>query len=221
MKGLFGKDRVCGVVAAETAREMRSQVLLGLRKTRTLELRLDYLRSAKERKAFLSWLGGKRLRAVLIATCRRQEGGGLFQGSREEQIEILAQAARSGCDWCDVEIETAKRISRSELARAVSPARVMVSHHDFRRTPRNFAGIIRLLERADGHAIKFAAQCHSVSDSLRICELARGRRDAVAIPMGEFGLAGRVLSLRMGSALAYAAVDQATAPGQLSLDSMA
>ncbi len=78
MKGLFGKDRVCGVVAAETAREMRSQVRLGLRKTRTLELRLDYLRNAKEREAFLSWLRRKRPRAVLIATCRRKEGGGLI-----------------------------------------------------------------------------------------------------------------------------------------------
>jgi 3-dehydroquinate dehydratase/shikimate dehydrogenase len=39
--------------------------------------------------------------------------------------------------------------------------------------------------------------------------------------MGEFGLAGRVLSLRMGSALAYAAVQQTTAPGQLSLEAMA
>ena len=48
-----------------------------------------------------------------------------------------------------------------------------------------------------------------------------GRRDVVAIPMGEVGLAGRILSLRTGSALAYAAVEQATAPGQLSLDAMA
>ena len=55
---------------------------------------------------------------------------------------------------------------------------------------------------------------------MRICELARGRRNVVAIPMGEIGLAGRVLSLREGSALAYAAVEQATAPGQLSLDAM-
>ncbi len=38
--------------------------------------------------------------------------------------------------------------------------------------------------------------------------------------MGEIGLAGRVLSLRAGSALAYAAVEQATAPGQLSLEAM-
>jgi len=211
---------VCGVVAAETASEMKSQVRLGLRKTRTLELRLDYLRTAKERKAFLSWLGRIRPRAVLIATCRRQEGGGLFQGSREEQIEILAQAARSVCHWCDVEIETAKRMARGKLARALSPARVMVSYHDFRRTPRNLAGIVRRLERAGGQASKISALCHSVSDSARICELARTRRDLVAIPMGEFGLAGRVLSPRMGSALAYAAVEQATAPGQLSLNAM-
>ena len=49
-----GKDRVCGVIAAETAREMKSQIRLALRTTRTLELRLDYLRDAKERAAFLT-----------------------------------------------------------------------------------------------------------------------------------------------------------------------
>ena len=220
MKGLFGKDHVCAVVAAESAREMRAQLLLGLRKTRTLELRLDYLRDAKERDAFLSLLRRGRPRAVLIATCRGREGGGLFQGSREGHIEILAQAARSGCQWCDVEIETANGMDQGELVRALSPARVMISYHDFRRTPRNLMGIVRRLEHAGGQAIKIAAQCQSVSDSLRICELARTRGEVVAIPMGEFGLAGRVLSPRMGSALAYAAVEQTTAPGQLTLDAM-
>jgi len=220
LKGLFGKDRVCGVVAAESSRQMIALVRPGLRKTRTLELRLDYLRNAADRAAFLSWLGRNRPRAVLIATCRRQEGGGKFQGSREEQIEILAHAARCGCDWCDVEIETAKYFARGELVPALSPARVMISYHDFRGTPKNLAGIVRRLERAGGHAVKIAAHCRSVTDSLRICELAHRRRDLVAIPMGEFGLAGRMLSSRMGSALAYAAVEQATAPGQLSLEDM-
>jgi len=221
LTGLFGNDRVCGVVAAETAREMIAQIRQGLRKTRTLELRLDYLRGAKERETLFAWLNGKRPRAVLIATCRRQEGGGLFHGSRDEEIAILAQAARSGCGWCDVEIETAKRLARGELERALSPARVMVSYHDFSGTPRNLAGIVRRLQLAGGHAWKIAAQCRSVSDSVRVCELAENRRDLVAISIGEFGLAGRVLSLRMGSALAYAAVEQATAPGQLSLEAMA
>ncbi len=221
MKGLFGKDRVCGVVAAESAREMKAQVGLGLRKTRTLELRLDYLRSAKEHEAFLSWLRGKRPRsAVLIATCRRKEGGGFFLGTRAEQIAILAEAARSGCDWCDVEIETAKHFSRGELSRALAPVRIMISYHNFRKTAAKLGRVVQQLKHAGGDAVKIAAQCRSISEVLRICELARGRRDLVAIPMGEVGLAGRILSLRMGSALAYAAVDQATAPGQLSLDAM-
>jgi len=217
---VFGKDRICGVVAAQTAGDMKSLVGLGLRRTRTLELRLDYLQNASERAAFLAWIGRNRPRAALIATCRRREGGGLFRGSRGEQIEVLARATRSGCKWCDVEIETAREFDHGELRRALSPARVMISHHDFQRTPRDLGSVVRRLERAGGHAVKLAVHCQSVSDSVRVCELARGRRDLVAIPMGEFGLAGRVLSLRAGSALAYGAVDQETAPGQLSLDLM-
>jgi len=220
LQGAFGKDRVCGVIAAGTALKMKSQFLLGLRKTRTLELRLDYLRDAKERAAFLAWLGREDRRAVLIATCRSRRGGGLFRGSGREQIEILQNAVRAGCGWCDVEIETARNMAADELRRALSPARILISHHDFRKTPRNLAGVFREVSRAGGHAVKIAAECHSISDSARICELARGRRNVVAVPMGETGMAGRILSLRAGSALTYAAVEQATAPGQLSLDAV-
>ena len=39
----------------------------------------------------------------------------------------------------------------------------------------------------------------------------------VAVPMGEIGLPARILALREGSALAYAPVGAATAPGQVSL----
>src|SRR6476646_6871048 len=173
---------------------MRVQIGQALHKTRTLELRLEYLRSAGELKIFLSWLRNRRPQGIFIATCRRKEGGGLFGGSREKQIEIMAEAARSGCAWCDVEIETAKHMARGELHRALSPARVMVSYHNFGETPRTLGKIVRALASAGGQSIKIAAQCHSVSDSVHICEVARNRRDTVAVPMGEFGLAGRVLS---------------------------
>jgi 3-dehydroquinate dehydratase/shikimate dehydrogenase len=214
----FGKDGVCGVIAASTAIEMISQVRLGLKSTHTLELRLDYLRPAKQRAAFLDWLRRKRLPAVLIATCRSLRGGGLFRGSRKGQLEVLAQAVRVGCRWCDVEVETAKHASPAELQGTLAPARLMVSQHNFHQTPRNLLGVARGLFRAGGEIAKIAGHCRSISDSVRICELARGRRDIVAIPMGEIGLAGRILALRTGSALAYAAVEQTTAPGQLSLD---
>jgi 3-dehydroquinate dehydratase / shikimate dehydrogenase len=220
LKGLFGKDRICGVVAAKTAREMKAQVRMGLTKTRTLELRFDYLSGPRERGALFGWLRRLRPRAILIATCRRREGGGLFQGSCEAELDVLAQAIRAGCSWCDVEIETAKRVPGDELRRALAPARILVSYHDFRKTPKDLKRIVRQLDELRGDAIKITAQCGSVSDSVRVVELARNRRDVVAIPMGEFGLAGRVLSLRMGSSLTYAAVEQPTAPGQLSFDAM-
>ncbi|MBZ5645573.1 MAG: shikimate dehydrogenase, partial [Acidobacteriia bacterium] len=199
---------------------MKSQIRLGLQTTRTLELRLDYLRNTKERAGFLRWLGREHPRAVLVATCRSRQGGGLFRGGRKIQLEILAEAVHAGCLWCDVEIETAKNFAPEELRSALFPARIIVSHHDFRGTPRNLPSIVRRMARAGGHAVKVAAQCQSISDSVRLYKLAHGRRDVVAVPMGEIGLAGRVLSLRGGSALAYAAVEQATAPGQLSLDAM-
>ena len=199
---------------------MISQIRVGLKSTGTLELRLDYLRNAKECAAFLNWLRRKRLGAALIATCRSRQGGGLFRGSQKAQVDMLVQAVRAGCRWCDVEIETAKHISPAELQAALAPARVMVSHHDFRQTPRNLPGVARQLFRAGGEIAKIAGYCRSLSDSVRICKLPRGRRDIVAIPMGEAGLAGRILALRAGSALAYAAVEQATAPGQLSVDVM-
>src|ERR1700682_1126014 len=216
----FGKDCVCGVIAAGTAREMIVQVRLGLKSTQTLELRLDYLRNARERTAFLAWLRQKRPRAALIATCRSRQGGGLFGGSRKAQLEVLVRAVRACWRWRDVEIETAKPILPAELQAALSPARLIVSHHDFRQTPRNLPGLARRLLHAGGEIAKIAGDCRSISDSVRICDLARGRRDIVAIPMGEAGLAGRILALRAASALAYAAVEQATAPGQLSLDMM-
>jgi 3-dehydroquinate dehydratase/shikimate dehydrogenase len=219
----FGKDRVCAVIADRTARGMISQMRRGLRLTRTLELRLDYLRDARERDAFLIWLTAHKPQATMIATCRSRQGGGQFRGSRDAELEILIQAANAGCRWCDLEIEVARYYASGEIRKLFPSTRVLVSHHDFQRTPKNFQKVIDGL-RASGvrgrSAVKIAAQCHSISDAVRICGLAQGRRDVVAVPMGEVGMAGRILSLRSGSQLAYASVEQATAPGQLSLQDM-
>ena len=102
----------------------------------------------------------------------------------------------------------------------LGPARRLISWHDFRRTPPDPRSILRALERAAGDAVKLAAQGHSLRDMLRVLAVARGKRRVVAVPMGETGLPGRILALRAGSALTYAAVDDTTAPGQFSLEEM-
>ncbi len=61
-----------------------------------------------------------------------------YFGGLHEQMSLLRLAAESGCAWCDVEVESAERLDEFGLdeLRQVG-ARVMISFHDFRGTPRD------------------------------------------------------------------------------------
>jgi 3-dehydroquinate dehydratase/shikimate dehydrogenase len=218
---LFGRERICVVVAEKTAARALGALRRALKDSRTVELRLDWLSNSREIDRLLTRLRVNRKTSCVIATLRRRGAGGKYSGNLREQMVRLRRAAEAGCAWCDVEVETAEQLSGDalqELRR--TGARVMNSFHDFRGTPRNLDAVVRRLERCSSDAIKIAAQSRTIGDSLRVLKTAQRRRNAVAVPMGETGLPGRVLALRAGSALAYAAADQATAPGQLSLAHM-
>src|SRR6266849_1842750 len=83
---MFGRDRICGVVAARTARQAVRQLALAFRRTRTIELRLDYLVDDKQCRALLRALPPLARRGVLLATCRRTINGGRFSGDIHLQI---------------------------------------------------------------------------------------------------------------------------------------
>ena len=220
--GLFGAGvgRICGVVAASTAAEMRRQVRSALTVTRTVELRLDWLRNDRERSRFLLSLKRSRLRnSTFLATCRRREGGGKFAGDIHQELYWLMQAREAGCQWCDLEVETLRALPDESVREYPVPSRVLLSVHDFDRTPalpRN----VNPPSHGGVDAVKIAAHARTLSDSLRLLRLARRSRNFVAVPMGEVGLPARILALREGSALAYAPVAQATAPGQVSLEEL-
>src|SRR5712692_8763217 len=209
--GLFGTGlrRICAVVAAHTAAEMSHLVRSALRQTRTVELRLDWLSSDAERVRFLGWLSKSKPRnATFLATCRRREGGGKFAGGVDRELYWLIQARQAGCQWCDLEVETLRKLPGQSVREYPVPPRILLSVHDFERTPD--------LPRT----INAPAHGRSIHDSVRLLRLARSSRNFVAVPMGEAGLPARILALREGSALAYAAVGAATAPGQVSLHEM-
>ena len=220
--GLFGKGvaRICAVVAAPSALEMAAQLRRALRETPTIELRLDWLGSDLERRRFLSWLRrNPRSRAVLLATCRRREGGGLFAGSVQDELHWLAEAAEVGCLWCDLEVETLRRLPRNSIRHYSVPRRILLSVHDFRRMP-PLKPALEARWRAEVDAIKVAGVARTIADSVRLLRFASSVRNCVAVPMGEVGLPARLLALREGSPLAYAPVAAATAPGQVSLHEM-
>jgi 3-dehydroquinate dehydratase / shikimate dehydrogenase len=213
-----GLSRICAVAAASTASEMADLVRVGLRETPTIELRLDWLRSDDERSRFLLWLKSNRPRgATFVATCRRRVGGGKLSGNVHAELHWLNQARAAGCSWCDLEIETSRELPRGKATGDLGlPPHILLSLHDFQRMP---ARLQPLLSAAHGKAdaLKIAAHAHTIGDSLRLLRLARSAPHLVAVPMGEVGLPARILALREGSALAYAPIGEATAPGQVSL----
>lgn len=180
-----------------------------------LELRLDFLPDRTEIARFLRWLGREPRLPALIATCRRREAGGNFAGDIAEELAILTEAVTAGCDWCDVEIETAQRVGSRGLKSALAPARLLISAHDFRLLPRNLPAVVQRLEAYGGDAVKIAAAVRSFSEVIPLLELAHNHGSRVVIPMGEDMIGPRLLALRHGSALAYAPVARNTAPGQI------
>src|SRR5260370_27526997 len=212
--GLFGTGlrRICAVVAASTAAEMSKLVRSALRHPSTVELRLDWLDSDAERAKFLSWIErGQPRNATFLATCRRREGGGEFAGSVERELYWLSQARAAGCQWCDLEVETMRQLSRQSVREYPVPARILLSVHDFKRTP-DLARILKSAAHSGVDAVKIAAQSRSIHDSVRLLRFAPSSNNLVAVPMGEAGLPARILALPEGSALAYAPVADATAP---------
>lgn len=246
MAEMFRTGKICAVVAERSAAAMVRVLRRALRAARTVELRLDWLRGDGEILRMIAWVAehrselrmgrelgsGARGRVTLIATCRRRVAGGEFRGSVTREVELLRGAAEAGCAWVDLEIESAEKISRAEIRELQrAGARVLVSFHDFRRTPANLGAVKKRLERVGGDAIKIAARAGGLRDALRVLDVARsgggraGRRQingrVVVVPMGEDAVAARILALRAGSALAYASLGEATAPGQISFAEMA
>ncbi len=185
-----------------------------------VELRLDYLQSFDNLEARLRHFLAHWRFPLVIATCRRAAAGGQFQGSMEEQWQVLTAAVRAGCSWVDVEIESLRAQSAARL-RQLSPARLIVSYHDYRETP-PLLPLYRRLARFPAQTIKIVGTARNLKDNLKYRALlaasARRRPSLVAFAQGPRGMVSRLLSLRWKCPFTYASLQRAVAPGQLSVD---
>jgi len=187
------------------------------------ELRLDHLQDFTQFEASLHQMLSRLHMPQVIATCRREEAGGAFKGSVEEQATVLAAAVRAGCQWVDIEFESIKQAG-SKLLEQFHPARVMASYHNYRRTPA-LGGVYRRLARLPVEMVKLATQAQHLRNNLQIRQLLKThhRRSPklVAMAMGASGIPSRLLALLWGSAITYASPgNHAVVPGQVAADLM-
>src|SRR3974377_1643725 len=114
-----------------------------------LEFRLDFLDNpcagARAITEFLEQFPD----CLVLATCRRHQNHGRFNGSIEQQFAILDEAVRHGASAIDVEIEPAE-MAPTRLTQFHGRAQVIVSYHNFEATPPMDTVVNRMLRISAG-----------------------------------------------------------------------
>jgi 3-dehydroquinate dehydratase type I len=183
-----------------------------------IEVRADYLKRGK-----LAPLLENREKPFIV-THRRKEEGGKYKGGERERLNVLQEAINLRADYIDVELAT-ERSSLQGLIRNKRGTQIIVSFHDFRRTPslKELQKRFDLMVRLGADVIKIVSFARSWEDNLSILSLiplAKARRqEIVAFCMGEKGKLSRIFSPFLGAAWTYASLNKgrASAPGQLTV----
>ena len=185
---------------------------------RFFEFRLDYLPKPEQGVAAIRKFLARHGDCAILATCRRHQNMGRFNGSIEEQLRILEAAIAAGAKAVDVEIESAEDCG-PRLKALQSHAYVLLSYHNYGGTPPVDA-VMRRMQRVPADGYKIVTTAKKPSDNYKVLEIARSypKLDTVLLAMGETGFPTRVLSPGFGGIYTYAAPNAAagTASGQVS-----
>jgi 3-dehydroquinate dehydratase/shikimate dehydrogenase len=184
---------------------------------RFLEFRLDYLPRPEDGLPVIRKFLELYPDATLLATCRRHQNHGRFNGSVEEQFRILAAAVDAGARAVDLEIESAE-IPLAPLHLLEGRAHIVVSYHNYEGTPALDPVMKRML-KVPAAAYKVVTTARKPSDNLRVLSLARSypKTPLILLAMTEMGFPTRVLCTVFGGVYTYAAPSstEGTAAGQV------
>ena len=163
----------------------------------------------------------------IIATIRTSKEGGSFpyeDALYEACVTAVMAGLRPGTDAVDVEMERTPAPRLIEKARALGLS-VIVSFHDFSRTPKKEDIVSRFLTMKARHASigKIAVIAHSREDACTMMDaMAQVHKTApnfpfIGISMGPCGQVTRTEGGKAGSILTFASAGEASAPGQIAL----
>ena len=211
-------EKVCIPIVETTVEKALIAIKKVNRWADLIELRADYLKRVK-----LALLLENR-RKPFIVTNRRKEEGGKYKGEERKRVSVLQEAIDLGADYIDVELATERSFLQG-LIRNKKGTQVILSFHDFRRTPspKELQRLFDQMVRLGADVIKIVSFARSWEDNLSILSLipfAKARKQKiVAFCMGEKGKISRLFSPFLGAAWTYASLNKsrASAPGQLTV----
>ncbi len=161
----------------------------------------------------------------IILTCRGDWEGGYKKVSDEAKFKIYDGAVKGRLvDFIDMELKYGpQKISEVLKSLDGSSVRLIVSFHDFKKTPakEELISIMSAQIEAGAHVAKLAAMPQAEEDVLTLLEatLAVRRKFAdipiITMSMGGIGAVSRIVGGLYGSDLTFAVGSQASAPGQI------
>ncbi|MFL5306271.1 MAG: type I 3-dehydroquinate dehydratase [Polyangia bacterium] len=157
----------------------------------------------------------------VLITIRSAAQGGRFEGPDTARLTLFQDALRVA-SWADVEDDAPIAGDVAGLLTSRPNAQLIVSHHDFQRTPPLpdlLAVAARCQAVAPGAIAKIATRVRDDADRTVLRTLlARQPRRTAVIGMGDEAF--RIELAAAGSVLAYGFVGASTAPGQTSAQAL-
>lgn len=211
--------KICVPVAAETFAAYNSLTKRAVCVADVIEFRLDYLAQSefeialRELPSFLQSLS-----CQTLLTFRPKEQGGRSNASLKERIGFWLKAKNFPASFFDFELDLARALQDEK---ELDWQRVIVSHHDFEKTPNDLETLYEAMTKTKARILKIATQANDVTDCIRHFQLLerakKEGRELIPIAMGEAGKITRILAPSRGAFLTYAALDaeHANAPGQI------
>jgi 3-dehydroquinate dehydratase type I len=211
----MSKPRICVVITAKdpyVAVKAINRVLV--QSPDFIEIRFDYM----EKPA-----GFKKIREAtvlpLIATNRLREQGGFWGKVESDRIDVLHSACDAGFNYVDLELGMNSINKTGEYIKSLG-AKLIISHHDFDKTPRlqDLTSILRRELVAGADVCKIVGTANGYNDNLVYLRFLTENTgtELVSFGMGMSGIVSRILSPLFGGLYTYASASfgEESASGQ-------
>ena len=159
----------------------------------------------------------------LLFTLRTRAEGGEIDLDSAEYVQIIKDVAQLyQPEYIDFEYFSHKDVFEEML----DFPNLVLSYHNFQETPDNMMEILSELTSLTPKVVKVSVMAHTEQDVLDLMNFTRGfktlnpEQEYVTISMGKMGKVSRITSDVTGSSWSFASLDEASAPGQISLSSM-
>lgn len=191
------------------------------------ELRIDFYEDVDDFSKVVDLL--KKIREIyfkpLLFTFRTKKEGGVHDMSEENYFELIHMATDSGLiDMVDIELFSHEESLRKAVAFAHEKhIKVVMSNHDFHKTPDKDEIIKRLVKMQENGAdiSKIAVMPTCDDDVLELLSATMEVKNKYGFPcitmsMGRLGAITRLSGELFGSCMTFAVVKNTSAPGQIS-----